>query len=154
LPPAPRQRRVVSARGGRKRPPVRPRAGRNGACGAGGRRAPAWQATAGGTRRRRAGGDEIGLEAIDQLHAKSIFHPVRDGRGESAVGACQADAALHARGEAERAFDRFYRGTEGGASGLGLALVRRIAELHHGRVRIGAGLDGAGVGFEVDLPVQ
>lgn len=54
---------------------------------------------------------------------------------------------------AERAFDRFYRGAEGGASGLGLALVRRIAELHRGRARIGAGLDGKGAGFEVVLPL-
>jgi signal transduction histidine kinase len=51
-----------------------------------------------------------------------------------------------------RAFDRFYRGAEGGGTGLGLALVKRIAELHGGSASLGAGLDGRGLGVEVVLP--
>jgi signal transduction histidine kinase len=49
--------------------------------------------------------------------------------------------------ERDRVFDRFYRGagTEAPGSGLGLAIARQIAELHGGRMEIGAGLDGRGV---------
>jgi signal transduction histidine kinase len=54
---------------------------------------------------------------------------------------------------AARAFDRFYRGEQGDTgSGLGLALVRRVAELHSGTVRLGAGLDGTGTAVEIVLP--
>jgi two-component system sensor histidine kinase QseC len=51
-----------------------------------------------------------------------------------------------------RAFDRFYRGAEGGGAGLGLALVKRIAELHGGSAALVDGLDGRGLGVEVVLP--
>ena len=54
--------------------------------------------------------------------------------------------------QARRAFDRFYRASEGGGSGLGLAIVQRVAQLHGGSARLGPGLDGRGVGIEVDLP--
>lgn len=51
-----------------------------------------------------------------------------------------------------RAFDRFYRGTESGGAGLGLALVKRVAELHGGSAAFVDGLDGRGLGVEVVLP--
>lgn len=53
-----------------------------------------------------------------------------------------------------RLFDRFFRAPGGDAegSGLGLALVRRVAELHGGSVTAHAGVDGRGLGIEVRLP--
>jgi signal transduction histidine kinase len=51
-----------------------------------------------------------------------------------------------------RAFDRFWRGSgaEGGA-GLGLAIVRRLVEADHGRVRLDAAPSG-GLAVVLDLP--
>jgi heavy metal sensor kinase len=51
-------------------------------------------------------------------------------------------------------FDRFYRGDpsrEGSGTGLGLALVRSIAELHHGQISV-ASTPGRGSCFRVILP--
>lgn len=51
-----------------------------------------------------------------------------------------------------RAFDRFYRVTsDGTGAGLGLALVKRVAELHGGEVRFTSGIDGTGLGVELVL---
>lgn len=57
--------------------------------------------------------------------------------------------------EREKVFQRFYRvlgqgGAEG--SGLGLSIVRQIAELHDGEVRLGEGRDGRGLRVEVVFP--
>jgi signal transduction histidine kinase len=68
--------------------------------------------------------------------------------------------AVHDDGEGvpvelrERLFDRFYRapGGDSKGSGLGLALVRRLAELHGGNAVAREGLRGAGLGIEVRLP--
>jgi two-component system sensor histidine kinase QseC len=59
---------------------------------------------------------------------------------------------------AGRAFDRFFRGDEedcqrGPGAGLGLALVRRVAELHRGHVLLVDGIDG-GCGVKLQLPVM
>ncbi len=50
-------------------------------------------------------------------------------------------------GERERVFDRFYRasGVAQGESGLGLSIVRRIAERHHGKVELADGTGGRGL---------
>lgn len=58
----------------------------------------------------------------------------------------------------ERVFERFYRTDEGrtraqGGAGLGLAIVRAIAEAHHGAVRVTDSRAG-GAAFAIDLPVR
>jgi len=55
--------------------------------------------------------------------------------------------------ERARVFDRFYRvpGTASSGSGIGLALVRTIAERHRGRVDLGPGRDGRGLSVRVTL---
>ena len=52
--------------------------------------------------------------------------------------------------ERARVFDRFYRlrGTTGDGAGLGLAIVRQIAERYGGSVTLG---DGAGKGLRVEV---
>jgi len=49
--------------------------------------------------------------------------------------------------ERQHLFERFFRGSSVRAdgSGLGLSIVKRIAELHHARVALGGGLDGQGL---------
>ncbi len=52
-------------------------------------------------------------------------------------------------------FDRFYRGDparEGSGTGLGLALVQSIVQLHQGEIRVASAL-GQGSSFRVTLPV-
>jgi signal transduction histidine kinase len=57
-------------------------------------------------------------------------------------------------GEREKIFEPFYRlrGTRGSGAGLGLALVRQIAEQHAGQV-LCSERSGSGACFEVSLPV-
>ncbi|WP_448682986.1 sensor histidine kinase [Pseudomonas nicosulfuronedens] len=52
-------------------------------------------------------------------------------------------------------FTRFYRSpsvASSNGSGLGLPIVKRIVEIHHGRISLHDGLDGAGLGVCVELP--
>lgn len=57
--------------------------------------------------------------------------------------------------EAERVFERFYRmpGTPGDGCGLGLAIVREIADLHEGRVQLSPGNGSRGARITVSLPL-
>jgi two-component system, OmpR family, sensor kinase len=54
----------------------------------------------------------------------------------------------------EKVFERFYRGSgdRSGSSGLGLSIVRAVAESHSGSVRLEEPLDGRGARFVVRLP--
>jgi len=54
----------------------------------------------------------------------------------------------------ERVFERFYRGTgdRSGSSGLGLSIVRAVAESHKGTVVLEEPLDGRGARFVVRIP--
>lgn len=57
-------------------------------------------------------------------------------------------------GERDRVFDRFYRviGSAGEGSGLGLSIVKRIADLHHATLRLSQGSGGRGLAVEVSFP--
>jgi signal transduction histidine kinase len=54
----------------------------------------------------------------------------------------------------DKVFERFFRGAgdRSGSSGLGLAIVRAVAESHHGEVTLEPPLDGRGARFVVRLP--
>jgi two-component system sensor histidine kinase QseC len=54
----------------------------------------------------------------------------------------------------ERVFERFFRlaGAQLPGSGLGLSIVQRIAERHGAQVKLGPGLDGAGLNVTVTFP--
>ena len=54
----------------------------------------------------------------------------------------------------DRVFERFVRGEgdRGGSFGLGLSIVRAVAENHGGTVELGNGPDGRGTRFVVSLP--
>ena len=56
-------------------------------------------------------------------------------------------------GEAERLFGRFYKGEGSSGSGLGLALVKTLVELHSGTVTA-RNLPTGGASFEVLLPLD
>ena len=54
----------------------------------------------------------------------------------------------------ERVFERFFRlaGAQTPGSGLGLSIVRRIADSHHARITLDAGPDGRGLAVTVAFP--
>jgi signal transduction histidine kinase len=54
----------------------------------------------------------------------------------------------------EKVFERFYRGSgdRSGSSGLGLSIVRAVAESHQGSVQLEEPLDGRGARFVVRIP--
>jgi len=123
---------------------------------------------------------ELRLEAPDSLVARidvAAFQSVLENLLNNALchasGATQVAVSLQAdagflqltaeddgpgiaAAEREKVFERFYRGADAqaGGTGLGLAIVRQAAVRMGGSVQAKAGLDGAGAGFHVRLPLQ
>jgi two-component system sensor histidine kinase QseC len=102
-------------------------------------------------------------DALAMLLRNLVENAVRHARSRVRVEAsCNGQLVLAVRDDGEgvpvelreRLFDRFYRapGGDSKGSGLGLALVRRLAELHGGSAAAGEGVGGAGLGIEVRLP--
>jgi two-component system sensor histidine kinase QseC len=102
-------------------------------------------------------------DALAVLLRNLVENAVRHARSCVRVEArCNGEILIAVRDDGEgvpaelrtRLFDRFYRapGSEAGGSGLGLALVKRLAELHGGSAAAGEGMEGAGLGIEVRLP--
>jgi len=56
----------------------------------------------------------------------------------------------------EKVFERFFRGEgdRSGSSGLGLSIVKAVADSHHGRVTLEPPLDGRGARFVVRFPAR
>jgi signal transduction histidine kinase len=81
-------------------------------------------------------------EAV-QSQSGALLEVVDDGPGVAAP-------------ERARIFDRFYRVAGNGerGSGIGLALVSRIADIHGATIEAGPGLDGAGLRVAVTFPTS
>ncbi|GGX60645.1 two-component sensor histidine kinase [Streptomyces minutiscleroticus] len=97
--------------------------------------------------------------AVGELLANAIGHTPAGGRIEVALarvrGAVELTVADTGSGfdpaEAERLFERFHRGGEGGRYGLGLALLREVVT-HHGGTVAATGRPGRGARFTIRLP--
>jgi heavy metal sensor kinase len=77
-------------------------------------------------------------------------------QGSAAVLQVKDNGAGIAAEAQQHIFDRFYRGDpsrEGSGTGLGLALVRSITELHHGQISLSS-TPGRGSCFRVILPLR
>jgi two-component system OmpR family sensor kinase len=105
--------------------------------------------------------DSLGILAANLID-NAIRYALPNGHVEVRVRRDGADAVLEvaddgpgiALEERARVFDRFYRGAgvDVPGSGLGLSIVRQIADLHGGALDIADGLDGHGVTFRLRLP--
>jgi two-component system, OmpR family, sensor kinase len=90
------------------------------------------------------GGGLVRLEVVPSGGGTLTFAVIDDGPGIPAE-------------ERDRIFERFHRADSGrsrnsGGAGLGLAIVRAIAEAHGGAVQAGAAQNGRGARIELSLP--
>ena len=104
-------------------------------------------------------------QALNNLISNAVFHSgtrrievfaARTDDG-TAVDFCVRDFGCGIAAEhQERIFNRFYRvpaaGKKHNGSGIGLAIVKRIAQFHHGRVFVSS-LPGKGAEFHLELPL-
>lgn len=104
-------------------------------------------------------------QALNNLISNAVFHSgtkrievsaVRTGDGH-AVDFCVRDSGCGIAPEhQERIFNRFYRvpssGKKHNGSGIGLAIVKRIAQFHRGRVFVDS-RPGEGAAFHLELPL-
>jgi signal transduction histidine kinase len=104
--------------------------------------------------------------ALDALIENAVDHTDSGGRielgarrdGEEVIIAVADSGSGIPAGEVERIFSRFSRigggrSREGGGFGLGLAVVKAIAEAHHGSVQVQSTV-GKGSVFELHLPAS
>ena len=81
--------------------------------------------------------------SVERVNGQVVFSVEDDGPG--------IPPELH-----DKVFERFFRGAgdRSGSSGLGLAIVRSVAESHHGTVTLEDPLDGRGARFVVRFPAE
>ena len=81
--------------------------------------------------------------SVERINGQVVFSVEDDGPG--------IPPELH-----DKVFERFFRGAgdRSGSSGLGLAIVRAVAESHHGNVTLEDPLDGRGARFVVRFPAE
>jgi len=109
-------------------------------------------------------GDRAALRTLfENLVSNAVKYGGRPGRVAVTAARSGADVSVEVRdngpgippGELSRIFEPFYRGRDAkqraSGSGLGLSLVRRIAEEHGGQVTVESPA-GAGAAFRVALP--
>ena len=110
-------------------------------------------------------GDPASLSILlSNLIDNALRYTPRGGRIDVAVDQDEGGATLSvadtgpgiAPDARERVFDRFYRGevNEESGSGLGLSIVRRIADAHRATIALDAPADGTGLIVRVRFPEE
>ncbi|MCP8465399.1 ATP-binding protein [Pseudomonas sp. ZM23] len=100
---------------------------------------------------------------LTNLVSNALRYTPEDGRVAVSLAREDDHVVLHVRdngpgvapAEHTAIFTRFYRSpsvASSSGSGLGLPIVKRIVEIHHGRISLQPGLDGGGLGVYVELP--
>ena len=104
------------------------------------------------------------LTALRNLVHNGISYGRMDGKVDIAAESAKDVIRLTVRDDGDgvaevdrqRLTQRFFRvlgsGVQG--SGLGLSIVARVVELHHGDLQFGSGLDGRGLGVVLALPTK